>query len=250
MDSRGGLPGWLEILRAPSSPRDALGCGVRRNSSWCGGSSGACPRGRRRSLRPIRQRARDPGQRARGARSGQGALPYAQNYPPGGTQFTCHGAVAPRILCEFRCPKSHIRFGNPSMTRTSMPKAAVNKNRDLFRAEDEIRLAWQKCSTPPAMDMVFAHQRDKAEFRGTVPTGANAGHSLGALVGSERIRHNHYFGGNFMKCSAMSARISASVFLPGVFPFEVAHPLPACSVSHGERLFARVSALSPCFPNP
>jgi hypothetical protein len=78
---------------------------------------------------------------------------YAQNHPPGGTQFLWHGAVAPHVPGEFSRPKSHMRFWRASVAWTAMPKATVNKNRDLFCAENEIRLAWQKCSTPPAMDM-------------------------------------------------------------------------------------------------
>ncbi len=61
---------------------------------------------------------------------------------------------------------------------------------------------------------------------------------------------DHPLGGFCSKCAAMSALICSMPLLFGVLASEVAQGRPGCSVSQGERSFARVSARSPCLPKP
>ena len=167
----------------------------------CQSSLGACQeRLNGSTLRQLQGRCRlapkgagDSRHRAPGARARQGAFPDPQDCPARRTQGARHGAVARRVPGEFRRPIPDMRSRHTPVTRASVPKATVHKHRDLMRAENEIRLARQRRSAPPAGDAMLTEQRNQAKLGALVVLAAHARHKprasrTGVDVGHEARR--------------------------------------------------------------
>jgi hypothetical protein len=75
------------------------------------------------------------------------------------------------------------------MYRAPMPKAAVDKYRDLHFRKYEIRLSENARSAPPACNAVGAKYGDQTQFGRAIPGAFHPRHDFRAFPGSEDVRH-------------------------------------------------------------
>lgn len=174
----------------------------------------------------MREGALNPPRQARFILPCKFMFPNTKHTPAASSENTSDFEVALRVPREFGLPKRDARFWNSTVAQTAVPKAAINEHGDLRGVEYKIRLSRHPRSAPPARDAMHAKQGDEPQFRRAVSARTNAGHPLGTFRCSKCIHHDYFFGGYFLKCSSMSARISSTVFLLGVFPAAVAHARP------------------------
>jgi hypothetical protein len=75
------------------------------------------------------------------------------------------------------------------MARTSVPKTAINEDREAFAPEKEVRPARERLVTPPACDAVRTEDRRELKFSISIALRLDRRHHEGALPLGEHVRH-------------------------------------------------------------
>ena len=101
--------------------------------------------------------------------------------------------VVPPItgLVRVYLPTPILRIGlRPSAVfRATVPEAAVDKNGQADRGQDEVRAAGQRLVTPPARDVGGAQDGREFQLCVLVAAGFDGGHDLAALYLCENVGH-------------------------------------------------------------
>lgn len=97
-------------------------------------------------------------------------LPYAKHLPSIRAKSPTDPAVSTHILANLPYPESNIRFWSSIATFAAVPKATIDKNRDLRRRKCEVRSSRKRGMPTPAGDSSFPKNGGESQFRASVPT--------------------------------------------------------------------------------
>ena len=86
------------------------------------------------------------------------ALPHPDNAPSCLLQNSVHLLISRTVALQFCPPKPQPSFWNPSMTRATVPEAAIHEKRDALLPPRKVRLSRQLHTTAPAAQPARAKQ--------------------------------------------------------------------------------------------
>jgi hypothetical protein len=84
-------------------------------------------------------------------------MPEAKNCPTVRAQMPRYQTIARSISRQLRNPIIRVRLGDVTMLGTTMPKAAVDEDDQLFGVKNKIRCSENPSVTPPSSDVIPSH---------------------------------------------------------------------------------------------
>src|ERR1019366_5073268 len=119
-------------------------------------------------------------------------FPNPHYFPAIPPQSSTYGCIAFHVPSQLPTPKGHIGLGCLAVRRTRMPKATLDKDRQSFLREHEIRLPRQPDATSPTHIVLLSKDSPQFELRPQVPCAANAAHDPRSLASREHVSHADY----------------------------------------------------------
>jgi hypothetical protein len=116
-------------------------------------------------------------------------LPNADYRPPECLQLSGAAPVASSIQKALVFPVRSVILRESVALRTAVPKAPVDKNRQLLGAKHEVRFSRQVPVSAPAREACLSQQTNERALCGFVAFRSNARHIMRALLRSEPVCH-------------------------------------------------------------
>jgi hypothetical protein len=117
------------------------------------------------------------------------ALANPNHRPASLPQLPCNPTVPAAVGLDLLFPEFFIASGCAVTHRASVPKATIDKNRDLLAPENEIGTPRQGLMAPPTGDPVLLEKRDHATLRRQITLAPDKGHDLRPLSATPDVGH-------------------------------------------------------------
>lgn len=100
-------------------------------------------------------------------------------------------AVTFAVPCDLGLPELAVSLGCPVALRAAVPKAPVDKERQLLLSEGEVGFARELQVSSPSGDAFLAEELYQHPFCPLVTLSSDPGHHLGSLLLGEDVRHGN-----------------------------------------------------------
>jgi hypothetical protein len=116
-------------------------------------------------------------------------FPNPHDTPVEPAQFTGHLAITLPVAGDFGIPKYPVRFRAAITAGTTVPEAAIHKQRQPVPPKKKIGLAEDFLMPAPAGDVVLAQQFHQCKLGVFIAMPAYTGHDGGAFRLGKNVRH-------------------------------------------------------------
>ena len=116
-------------------------------------------------------------------------FPYAEDTPALGKEQAVDLAVALTVAGDLDVPEFAVGFRPRIVFGTTVPVAAINKNREMLGRKNEIGFSREFSVPPPTSDVMSAKNGDKAKLGVLVSAAAYTGHDSRTLGFGKNIGH-------------------------------------------------------------
>lgn len=137
---------------------------------------------------PRFEHAFQPGDGARSMLSGQRMLPDSDHPPPFPFEQPGYRAISLLVAENLRPPEVRVVLRPSRVSRTSMPKAAVDKDSQPLTRENKIGFACDCAVSSPPGDAMRPKNRNQSKLGIFVTAAADEGHNVRTLLLGKDVR--------------------------------------------------------------